>query len=289
MSTEPFQRRGHAEKGYGYRPDKRHLLGIPPRKDAATVLSRLPVPTTDCGLDEAPILSLGILDQQGAPYCVGNAWPGAVRDCSQRNGNPSPQLGSRLWLMYMMHALEGDIGGFDGAIVGDGAEVLERVGLPPESAFPYSDANPNPSMQKPPADAVRLAYDQKAPLDYGRIMSTGPARVDDVLRALAAGGKHGEPCPVVFGSNVSNTFAGNNFDPMVPLGPPAPDDIDGGHCERIIRAHFDPGFEGGVAFRVVNSWSESFGDRGMWWMSVKFLTDAATDDIWFADYRGLTP
>lgn len=284
-----FQRRGHPTLKYGYKPDNRHLLGVPPRKDAATALSSVPVPTTDCGLDEDAIRAAGILDQGSAPYCVGNGWAGAVRDCVQRNGNASPQIGSRLWLMYLMHAMEGDISGFDGAIVGDGAEVLEQLGIPPETALPYADANPNPSMSKPGQDVFRLAFDQKAPIDYGRIMSTGTARVDDVLRALSTAGKGGKPCPVVFGSAVSNGFASNQLPPGFLVDTPDPSDIDGGHCERIVRAVFDPGVEGGVKFRVVNSWSEQWGDGGMWWMTAQYLMDAGTSDLWFADYLGTTP
>lgn len=285
-----FERRGHAENGYGWKRDDRPLkFGLPPRRDAAPVLTGIPVPTTDCGLDEDAIRAAGIFDQGSAPYCVGNGWAGAVRDCVQRNGNASPQAGSRLWLMYFMHAIEGDISGFDGAIVGDGAEVLERLGLPPETVLPYTDANPNPSMTKPSAEAVREAFDQKAPFDYGRIMSTGTARVDDVLRALSTAGRGGKPCPVVFGSNVSNAFASNQLPPGFLVDTPDPSDIDGGHCERIVRAVFDPGVEGGVKFRVVNSWSKDWGDGGMWWMTPKYLMDAGTSDLWFCDYEGVTP
>jgi hypothetical protein len=284
-----FQKRGHADKGYGYKADRRHLLGIPPRRDAEPTLSGIPVPTTDCGLDEDAIRAAGILDQGGSPYCVSHGWAGAVRDCAQRNGNPSPKLGSRLWLMYLMHAIEGDISGFDGAFVGDGAEVLERLGLPPEDAFPYTDANPNPSMTKPPADVFRLAYDQRAPIDYGRIMSTGTRRVDDVLRALSAAGKGGKPCPVVFGTNVTNRFASNNLPPGFLVGAPDPGDIDGGHCMRIVRAVFDPGVAGGVKFRVVNSWGQDWGDRGMFWMTPRYLMDESTNDLHFADYQGVQP
>jgi hypothetical protein len=287
--TEEFQRRGHPELGFGYKPDLRHkLFGLAPRKDAASLLGSLPVPKTNGGLGEPAVKAMGIEDQLGAPYCVANAWAHAIRDCQQRNGLASPRLLSRLWLMFMMHAEEGDISGFDGAIVGDGADVLERMGFPPEEVFPYTDVNPNPSMQPPPADAVRQAYDRKAPFDYGRIMSSGPARVDDVLRALAWGGKDGKPCPVVFGSNVTNTFARNQLGPGFIVDAPT-GDIDGGHAEEMIRFEFDPGVEGGVKFRVKNSWGPGWGDGGFWWMTPKYLMDPGTEDLWMADYQGVQP
>ena len=73
--SETFVKRGHPELGYGLKPG-RHLLGVPPRRDATATLSPIPVPTTDCGLDEAPITALGIPDQEGAPYCVSHGWTG---------------------------------------------------------------------------------------------------------------------------------------------------------------------------------------------------------------------
>lgn len=287
--SEAFQRRGHPIAGYGYKPDKRHLLGVPPKKDAATVLAALPVPTVAGGLDEAAVKALGILDQGGAPFCVSHGWAGSTRACVQRNGNATPQLGSRLWLMYLMHAIEDDVSGFDGAIVGDGAEVLERLGLPVETTWPYSDSETGPFKQKPPEDVFRQAFDQIAPSDYSRIMSYGQVRVDDVMRALAAGGKNGRPCPIPFGTNVSNAFASNNLGPGFVVDTPPANDIDGGHCMWIERFEFDAGVTGGVKFRVVNSWGPDFGDGGMFWMTPAWLMDPSTDDLWINDYQGVTP
>jgi hypothetical protein len=247
------------------------------------------VPTVNGGIDDATVISLGILDQGQAPYCVSHGWSGSTRLCELRNGLATPRLMSRLFLMYYMHAIENDVAGFDGAIVGDGAEVIERLGFPPEDVLPYTDANPNPSMQKPPADAVRQAYDRRAPFDYGRIMSTGAGRIDDVLRALSAGGKGGKPAPVIFGTNVTNAFARNQLGPDFLVDAPDPNDIDGGHCMYLSRFEFDPGVTGGVKFRVVNSWSQNWGDNGMCWMTPAWLMDPSLDDIWLNDFQGTQP
>lgn len=286
--TEGFQRRGHPEAGYGYKPDRRHLFGIAPKKDASTLLGSLPVPTTNAGLDEEAIKSLGILDQGGAPFCVSHGWAGALRDCQQRNGVVSPRLASRLFLMYYAHAIENDVASFDGAIVGDAAQVVEELGFPPEEVWPYSDSPTGPFNVKPPADAVRQAYDRIAPFDYGRILSVGQQRVDDVMRALAYGGKSGRPCPVVFGTNVTNAFAANQLGPDFVVDAPV-SNIDGGHCMRIIRFEFDSGVTGGVKFRVVNSWGPFWGDGGAFWMTPAWLMDPSTEDVWMGDFQGTQP
>jgi hypothetical protein len=284
--TVDFQRRGHSELRYGYKPDPRGVFGLPPRKDAAKLIGSLPVPTANGGLDEAAVKTLGILDQGGAPFCVANAWADALRDCQQRNGVASPRLASRLFLMYYMHAEEGDIDSFDGAIVGDGADVIERLGFPPEDCWPYDDSESGNFKVKPPTDVVRQAYDRIAPFDYGRILSVGTNRVDDVMRALAYGGKNGRACPVVFGSNVTNAFASNNLPPGFLVDAPT-GDIDGGHAEEMIRFEFDPGVEGGVKFRVKNSWGPNWGDAGFWWMTPKYMMDPGTNDLWMADFQGV--
>jgi hypothetical protein len=288
MTAEPFVKRGHPTAGYGYKADRRHLLGLAPSRDAASLLSSVPVPTVNGGIDDASVISLGILDQGGAPFCVSHGWAGSLRLCELRNGLATPRLGSRLWLMYLMHAIENDVDGFDGAIVEHGAEVVERMGFPPEDVWPYSDSNPGPFSTKPPADAVRQAYDRIAPFDYGRIMTLGETRVDDVMRALSAGGKGGKPAPVVFGTNVSNAFAANNLGPNFLVGPPG-SDVDGGHCMYISRFELDPGVIGGVKFRVVNSWSQGWGDNGMCWMEPAWLMDPSTDDLWLVDHQGVQP
>jgi hypothetical protein len=284
--ADTFQRRGHAFAGLGYKPDRRHLLGIAPRRDAARLLGSLPVPTVPGGLDAATVRSLGILDQGGAPFCVSHGIAGAERDCQQRNGLAVPRLASRLWIMYLAHALEHDVAAFEGAFVSDGFQAVEELGFPPEEVWPYSDANPGPFSQKPPAEVFREAFDRKAPLDYGRILTSGQRRVDDVMRAVAGGGQGGRPCPVVFGTNVTNAFCSNELGPGAVVDVPK-GDIAGGHCMRIIRFEFDAAVAGGVKFLVVNSWSSAWGDGGMFWMTPAWLMDPSTEDIWMADFQGV--
>ena len=75
--TAEFQRRGHPEKRFGYIPDRRHLMGLAPRKDAAKLLGSLPVPTVNGGSDEPA--------GQGAR----SSRPGAARPIAWRTRGPT--------------------------------------------------------------------------------------------------------------------------------------------------------------------------------------------------------
>jgi hypothetical protein len=283
--SEAFQKRGHADgAGYGYKPDRRHLFGAPVKR--ADHLDSLPTPPDEGGLDEDAVRSLGILDQGGAPFCVSHGIAGAVRDCRQRNGVARPRLVSRLWIMYLAHAIEHDPTAFDGAFVSDGFTALQKLGAPPEDAWPYSDSPAGPYKTMPPPEVFREAYDRIAPLDYSRILAGGDRRIDQVMRALAFGGKDRKPCPVVFGTQVSNAFASGKLGPGFVADVPPASDIDGGHCMRIIRYRRDAGAPGGVLFRVVNSWSEGWVDRGMCWITAAYLASTMTEDVWLCDDQG---
>jgi hypothetical protein len=206
-------------RGLGYRPDLRHLLGHVDR-DAAARLSAAPAPPAEKDNDW---LVLDILDQGGAPFCVANATAQAVRCGQVSNGVIAPRLASRLWLMFLAHAIEHMEGAFDGTYIRNAFEVLERLGFPPEEAWPYDDSPSGRFKVKPPTDAFRQAHDQIAPFDYQRIYSTGAARVDDVKRALAGGNV------VVFGTNVSWDFC-DNKGTAKPIDPPVTGSPAGTPC-----------------------------------------------------------
>lgn len=260
-------------RGLGYKPDLRHLLGAPVR-NAAAKLAGLPTPPPSASIESAVV---DILDQGSAPFCVSHGIAQALRCCQILSAVRSPRLASRLWIMYLAHAIEHDVDGFDGAFVQDGFQVLEQLGFPPEQVWPYDDRTDGNYRVKPPADVFRQAFDRIAPLDYSRILTFGDERIDDVKRALAAG--H----PVVFGTQVSESFCNGETGPGFTVDTPVGIPMAGGHCLLSV------GYDSNDRFRVVNSWSEAWGDRGKFWMTADYMAAPDTIDIWIADFQGLQP
>jgi len=269
MTVEAFQQRGR-----GYVPDRRHLFGLPVR-DAAPKLAALPAPPESSMVVDAGVVD--VIDQGGAPFCFANAPAQALRTCQVLRGVVSPRLASRLFLVYLTHAIEGDPTAFDGAMIGDVMTVLEKLGFPPETSWPYSDANPGPFSVKPPTEAFREAYDRIAPFDYARILSVGDQRITDIKTALAAG--H----PVVFGTQVTEAFCQGEMAPDFVVDAPGPDDpIAGGHALMLS------GYQGDN-FRVVNSWGPGWADGGKCWFTGAYLKSPDTEDCWIMSYEGTQP
>lgn len=278
-----FQRRGApGPERFGYIPDRRHHAGFPV-VGAARPLSTQTLPDVVNTIEPLARAS-GIYDQGAAPFCVSNALAAAIRDCEQLAGNAVPIDPSRLWIMYLAHALEDDTAGFDGAIIADAVEAVQKLGIPPETIWPYSDQNPGPFSVIPSQEAYRQASDQIKPLETARIVTEGDQRVDDLMRMLAFGGRNGKGVPVVFGTNVSNAYAANQLGPGFVADVPPDNDIDGGHAQKYIGYKRDPGAEGGVLFRVQNSWTDQWGDGGMCWHTVAYVKYAGTEDIHGIDY-----
>lgn len=266
----------HAGRGLGYKPDMRHLLGAPFR-NASRRLSAVPAPPPSSSLKSAVV---SVLDQGAAPFCFAHSPAQAIRMRQVLRGVPNPRLASRLWLVYLTHALEHMPLAFDGAYLSDTFQVLEQMGFPPEDAWAYSDSQDGNFKVRPPAAVERLAYDRIAPIDYGRIVSNGDDRVDDVKKALAAG------LPVSFGTQVTEAFCRGDLGPGFVANLPGPlDTIAGGHALTAV-AHDDAT----GLIEVVNSWgANGWGNLGFFYMPYAYMAAPMTTDIWFSDFQGEQP
>lgn len=270
----PGTKLAHAGRGLGYKPDRRHLFGLPVA-DARATLSGLPVPPagSESLLVDKAVVS--ILDQGAAPFCVSHGTTQAVRTRQVLGGAVSPPLGSRLWVMYLAHAIENDVEGFDGAIVADAFEAIQKLGLPPEDVWPYSDSADGPFKTKPPAEVFRAAYDAIAPWRATRILSEGDQRIDDIRTALAAG------LPVVFGTQVTEALCGGVTGPDFTVDVPTIEPLAGGHCMMLS------GFEdANRRARVINSWGPGVLDQGRFWLTYDYLKWVFTEDLWVVDFEG---
>lgn len=255
-------------RGLGYRPDPAKPPGTAPDHRAHARLGAGPIPDH---INNGHLV-LSVLDQGHLSSCVANAVCQAVRAAQYRTSGVPGELGSRLFLYYLARAALHEESLDNGTYIRLAFEILNRFGIPPESAFTYTDQHGR-YQDKPGISAFRLASDQRAPTTYLRIDDDGAARVDAVRRALAAG------YLVVFGTDVSQDFCDNRLG-SAPLPPPVSSPIVGGHAMTAVGYDFR-GAEPYV--EVVNSWGEAWGDVGYWRMSPEYLTWGPTNDLWIAE------
>jgi hypothetical protein len=64
----------------------------------------------------------------------------AIRTLLALNGAVAPALGSRLWVVFLTHAIERIPTAYDGGVISDAFQAIQQLGLPPESVWPYSDS-----------------------------------------------------------------------------------------------------------------------------------------------------
>jgi C1A family cysteine protease len=171
--------------------------------------------------------------------------------------------------------IEGTIGQDSGAEIRDGIKVVVSQGAPPETEWPYSDANPGPFSEKPPANVYADASDHQA-LQYQRVVLGGPGA--PLRSALAAGN------PVVFGFSVPAYFEDPSWDPKTkPLPVPGSgDQFIGGHCVVLSGYDFSRKRFSVDAYQCENSWGTDWGIEGRFWMDADWFNSnsALASDFW---------
>lgn len=202
---------------------------------------------------------------------------------------------SRLMMYYLARSYDGNVKDDTGTEIRLVFQAANKYGFCPESIWPYSDdSSPGaPFTRMPPANAFRLAYDQRLSaenqkknlIDYARITSTGTQRVQDVMTAVSA--RH----LVVFGCPVTDAFCRGDINGGAPIPKPSSSDpIAGGHAMAIASYN-----QRGAG--VVNSWGTAgFNPNGLGgvpagWCTFgwDYLEWSETTDLWIVKRAPLEP
>lgn len=256
---------------YGWRPDPpdhRDLLW----HEHHTTIGRQRLPATvDLGPQMPPIWNQGHLGS-----CTGHGIARLLVYEALGQGEQLPGLSndnagfSRLFIYYNERAIEGTISQDTGGQIRDGIKVVAVLGAPPETDWPYSDQNPGPFQERPPAQAYADAARHKA-IVYHRMLPGGGRMCSALAQAQ----------PIVFGFAVPQFFEDGSWDPasqMLPLPGPG-DGFIGGHC--VVLSGYDWTCERFPvpAFQVDNSWGTGFGMGGRFWMDARYFSGLA-QDLW---------
>jgi len=253
---------------YGWQPDlpdaRDHIHSVP-----RIALATLP-PSVDLR-DHQP----AVYDQGRIGSCTANAIAGAFEFDLVKQGlvDFTP---SRLFIYYNERAVEGQVLYDSGAQIRDGIKSVARLGVPPESEWPYDDTPPEydggpfPSDaragQKPSAEVYADALANRA-ISYQRVV-----RDLDQLRGVLANG-----FPFVFGFSVYTSFESREVASTGVAPMPQPDEeLLGGHA--VLAVGYD---DAGSRFLVRNSWGTGWGQEGYFTLPYEYLTERSlSSDFW---------
>lgn len=249
--------------GYGWVPQ------LPDLRDARLALpaaTNLPA-AVDLSKHEA---MPPVYEQGGLGSCTANAIAAAVdfTNYQQSKAFTSP---SRLWIYYQERVLENSVRHDSGAQLRDGMKAVSKLGVCPESHWPYDIAA---FAKKPPKKAYTAAMKQRV-LRY----EAAPQDLFGLKSVLASG------VPVVFGFSVYESFELNAVAKTGILAMPSPtESMIGGHAVLLV------GYSDKVdRFLVRNSWGSGWGKGGYFEMPYQYPTNPAlASDFWAVQATSVT-
>ena len=240
---------------FGWKPD------IPDQRDhmyfaPAHTLMTLP-PSVDLRDDCPPVVDQGELGS-----CTACAIANAHR-YDQMKQNAKDFMPSRLFIYYNERAMEGTVKSDSGAYIRDGMKSISKLGVCSESVWKYDIRK---FAKKPPMGLYTEALKHQA-ISYKRLTPTLPQ-----LKSCLA-----EGYPFVFGFAVYESFMSDSVAETGQVHMPSLNEsMLGGHA--VLAVGYDDATQ---TFIVMNSWSEQWGDFGMFYMPYAYLTNNdLADDFW---------
>lgn len=231
---------------------------LPDQRDVPFLPTVAHLPTKVSLRDGMP----AVYDQSTLGACTAHALAAQLDYMRHKQGEPF-MTPSRLFIYYNERAAEGTVGTDSGAMGRDGIKSMKKQGVCRESLWPYDIVK---FAATPPAKCYSDAL-QFQVLTYKRVDHTS---LSALKTALAQG------LPVSFGFTVYESFEGEEVAKTGVVPMPSPrEQVLGGH--EVLLVGYDD--EKQMA-EVRNSWGETWGDLGYFWMPYKFLTSKLCSDFW---------
>ena len=251
--VEKFPLKTRTTKKYGWKPE------LPDQRDIWVSFPRDKFQIKE-NIDLRNFLP-EIYDQGNLGSCVSNALVAAFQFDQKKQKLPE-FLPSRQFIYYNQRVIEGNINQDSGSSIRDGIKVLNRLGVCPEEDYPY---NTEFFTERPNEKAYEDAQKNKA-IQYKKIRPM----INDVMLSLSAG------IPVVFGFTVYESFESPDVERTGIMPMPRKDEkILGGHCVLAV------GYDSNRKFLLVrNSWGNTWGQKGYFWMPFSFINSRHCADFW---------
>ena len=170
---------------------------------------------------------------------------------------------SRLFIYYNERKIEGSIDEDAGAMIRDGIKSINDDGICPESIWEYDITK---FAVEPSKEAYESAKHHKC-VEYKRVDQTLPQLKQCLIEGF----------PIVFGMMVYSSFESSEVSTtgVVPM-PSSNESLLGGHA--VLCVGFD---DDKKTFIVRNSWGESWGDKGYFYLPYDYMTNTdLVADLW---------
>lgn len=172
--------------------------------------------------------------------------------------NYSPQF-----VYFNQRLLTGTTEADSGGSIRDAIKVIERLGICKEEMYPYTTGF---FRDRPTEESYKYAYSNKYPIQYRRLKLT----LEDIMKSISI------KYPVIMGFTVYESFlhpdvARTGVMPVPKLG------------EKIISHHSTLiiGYDSVKKYFLCrNSWGESWGQKGHFWIPFQFINSRNCSDLW---------
>lgn len=247
--------RTHKIQRYGWIRDR-----LDPRDIVMGIGLHVPLPASvDLCNEHMP----AVYDQLQVGSCTGNAVSCGV-DYERSKQGESLITPSRLFIYYNERVIEGTTASDSGAQIRDGIKVVAKLGVCPETIWPYDESK---VTTKPTPDAYTAAVAHRA-LRYTRVTQV-QYHIKHCLAVLGV--------PVIFGFLVYEDFESEEMAKTGIMKMPEPGARPiGGHAVAAVGYDDASGM-----FKVRNSWGSNWGLQGYFKMPYEFLLNPQqASDFW---------
>jgi C1A family cysteine protease len=242
--------------------EKRKLGWIPQKPDKRDRILKLDPVILPTAVDLRELCPM-VYDQGNLGSCTANALSGNF-EFDRIKQNKDYFMPSRLFIYFNERKTEHSIRRDAGAIIRDGIKSMAKQGVCSELEWPYIISQ---FSKRPPCKLYRNALKNQI-VEY-----SAPAQTVDDLRACLASG-----FPFVFGFDVYESFWNIKSDGLMPL-PKLNETIEGGHAVMCV------GYDDSKQWFIIrNSWGESWGDKGYFYMPYQYMVTIHCSDFWTIKY-----
>lgn len=223
---------------------------------------------------------LGPIEDQGRTNsCVAHAVAYAM-ECRWRLETGKAYHLSRLGLYYGARKLDRMEGADNGTFIRSCLGAARLFGTPVESYWPFSESQVN---AQPGVYELLMGTNYRV-THYWRCNQENEWGIGQKTEVVCQNIRAVVACnvPVVLGAYISNLWTHARADGIVHLPNEANPILSMGHgvCLLGYDDTRDCGESGVGAFRFVNSWSASWGDKGFGWLPYKYVLEGLTFDPW---------